>query len=352
MIALAPGRCALVLAAAMSAPALLLAGGCSGRGSTEPVIPITGPVGGYHNLYHEGMRYGLFVPPSYTPSRKYPLILYLHGSTDTTTWDFGWYHDTIQSRDPVFVITPKSLQRSMGWGSSWDAYGLSTDMQKTMDVLADVEYQFSIDTTRLYVTGTSMGGFGTFAIISQRPGLFAGAYAICGGGTPATAAQMMQTPLWIFHGGADPVVPVQLSRDIYHAIQQAGGTRVRYTEYPGVAHNAWDYTAREKTLDRWFLAQRKGVAHGSPDTVRDLRVAVSDAGAALTWSPPADTSSADRAVWFYRVYRDGTLLAEVEAPGYTDGSSPTGPGYAYAVASVNYFFKESARSGSVQAAIP
>ncbi len=345
------GGCSLVFAAVVAGSALL-AGGCSGPGSTEPVIPINGPVIGYHSLYHEGMRYGLFVPYSYTPSKKYPLILYLHGSTDTTTWDFGWYHDPIQSQDPVFVITPKSDQPNLGWGSSWDAYGLSPDMQKTMDVLADMLYRFSIDTTRLYVTGTSMGGFGTFAIISKRPGFFAGAYAICGGGTPGTAAQMAQTPLWIFHGGADPVVPVQLSREIYRAIQQVGGTQVRYTEYPGVGHNAWDYTGREKTLDRWFLAQRKGVVHGSPDTARDLRVAVADARATLTWSAPADTSSTDRAVWFYRVYRDGTLLAEVEAPTYADGPLPAGSGYAYAVASVSYYFKESARTGSVRATIP
>ena len=347
----ASGGGSRLLMAAITGCAILFSGGCAGGGATEPVIRITGPLGGYHNLYYQGMRYGLFVPPSYDPARKYPLILYLHGSTDTTTWDFGWYHDPIQSQDPVFVVSPKSLQASSGWGTNWDT-GFSVDLQKAMEVLGDVVYQFSIDTTRLYVTGTSMGGFGTFNVISKRPGVFAAAYAICGGGTPMTAAEMAQTPLWIFHGGADPVVPTQLSRDIYHAIQQAGGTQVRYTEYPGVGHNAWDYTAKEKTLDRWFLAQRKGVAHGSPDTVRSAQLTVTDGRAALSWVAPADTSSADHAVWFYRVYRDGTLLAEVENPTYADGPLATGATYAYTVASVNYYFRESARSGPVRAAIP
>ncbi len=344
-------RCSRLLAAAVLGCALLLSGGCGGRGATEPVIPITGPLGGYHNLYYQGMRYGLFVPQSYDPAKRYPLILYLHGSTDTTSWDFGWYHDPIQSQDPVFVLSPKSLVASSGWGTNWDA-GYSVDLGKAMEVLANVVYQFSIDTTRLYVTGTSMGGFGTFNVISKRPGVFAAAYAICGGGTPMTAAEMMRTPLWIFHGGADPVVPTQLSRDIYHAIQQAGGTQVRYTEYPGVGHNAWDYTAKERTLDRWFLAQRKGSVHGNPGTVGDLRAAVSDARATLTWSAPADTVAADHAVWFYRVYRDGALLVEVEHPTYIDGPLPGGATYAYTVAAVNYFFRESARSGPVQAPIP
>ncbi len=335
--------------AVLSTAVILLSAGCAGAKTTGPATH--GPAGGYHIRYYQGMRYGLFVPPSYDPSRKYPLILYLHGSTDTTTWDFGWYHDPIQAQDPVFVLTPKSLQPSSGWGTSWDPW-FSDDMLKTMTVLEDIEHEFSIDTTRLYVNGTSMGGFGTFSLISKRPGMFAAAYAICGGGTPATAVQMAQTPLWIFHGSADPVVSVQLSRDIYHAIQAAGGTQVRSTEYPGVGHNAWDYTGREKTLDRWLLSQRKGVAHGVPDTVRDLRVAVIGAAATLTWSAPADTTSLDHAVWFYRVFRDGSLLAEVEAPAYADASLPPGTSAAYGVASVNYYFRESARAGTIQATVP
>jgi len=339
--------CAPLLLAAIVGAGTLASGGCSG---SEATGPITGPLGGYHNLYFNGMRYGLFVPPSYTPSRKYALILYLHGSTDTTTWDFEWYHDPVQSRDPLFVLTPRSLNPGLGWGASWDPW-LSADLQNTLDLLSSTLRDFSIDTTRLYLTGTSMGGFGTFNVLSKRPGVFAAAYGVCGGGATTTAAQMAQTPLWIFHGSADPVVPVQYSRDIYYAIQQAGGAQVRYTEYPGVGHNAWDYTPREKTLQRWFLAQRKGVVHGTPDGVLGLQATVTGARVTLTWSAPADTASTDHAVWFYRVYRDGTLLAEVEDPGYADAAPPSGA-RAYTVASVNYFFKESARSAPVRATIP
>lgn len=337
-----------LLLATIVAAGIVASGACSGSKATAP---IEGPLGGYHNLYFNGMRYGLYVPQSYTPSRKYPLILYLHGSTDTTSWDFEWYHDPIQSQDPVFVLSPKSVVPGLGWGASWEV-GFSADMQNTMDLLASTLRDFSIDTTRLYLTGTSMGGFGTFNVLSRRPGLFAAAYALCGGGTTASAAQMAQTPLWIFHGGADPVVSVQYSRDIYHAIQQAGGTQVRYTEYPGVGHNVWDYTPGQKTLQRWFLAQRKGVAHGAPDAVSGVQASVGGGQVALSWSAPADTTSPDHAVWFYRIYRDGLLVAEAETPGYTDGAPPSGARPAYAVASVNYFFRESARSPQIQAAIP
>lgn len=337
--------------------------GCSGGDPTQPgtgpdsIIPalprdsiVPGMPLGYRNRFYQGMRYGLFVPPFYVPSRKYPLILYLHGSTDTTTWDLNWYHDPIQSSDPVIVVTPKSLRTNSGWGTSWDA-GLAVDMQLTMEILSSLEQEFSIDTTRLYVHGTSMGGFGVFNILSKRPGLFAGAYAVCGGGTPATAAQMMLTPLWIFHGSADPVVPVTYSRDIYRAITAAGGTQVRYTEYPGVAHDAWTPVGKEATLPRWLLAQRKGVSHGSPEPVANLRVVGTEAGRpSLGWSP-GDTAEADRKVWFYRVYRDGTLLAEVETPAFTDAVLASGT-YAYSVATVSYYFKESGRGPTVQARIP
>ena len=81
--------------------------------TNEIALPV-----GYENKFYQGMRYGLFIPPSYDSTRSYPLITYLHGSTDTTSWDLGWYHDPIQSTDPCIVLTPKSLVASGGWGDS------------------------------------------------------------------------------------------------------------------------------------------------------------------------------------------------------------------------------------------
>ncbi len=314
------------------------------RDSLVPGMPA-----GYRNRYYKGMRYGLFVPPSYSAAKSYPLILYLHGSTDTTTWDLAWYHDPIQATDPVFVVSPKSLITNSGWGTSWDG-GIATDLQFALEIMADLRREFSIDSTRIYVNGTSMGGFGVFNLLSKRPGMFAGAYAVCGGGDPLTAEQMKQTPLWIFHGSADPIVPVTYSRQIYRAILAAGGTQVRYTEYPGVGHDAWTPVGREITLNRWLLAQRKGTSHTSPDSVRGVRAVAVDGRLALSWMPPADTTSVDHAVWFYRIYRDDTLVAEVEPAAYAE--VPTNAGtYTYAVASVNYFFQESPRS-EARATIP
>ena len=129
--------------------------------------------------------------------RELGLRHYLHGSTDTITWDSEWYHDPVQARDPLFVLTPKSLNPGLGWGASWDPW-LSADLQNTLDLLSSTLRNFSIDTTRLYVTGTSMGGFGTFNVLSKRPGVFAAAYAVCGGGATTTAAQVRYTETHAF----------------------------------------------------------------------------------------------------------------------------------------------------------
>jgi predicted peptidase len=116
--------------------------------------------------------------------------------------------------------------------------------------------QYAIDTSRLYLFGISMGGFGVFSVLDKNPGKFAGAYAVCGGSDPTAAAIVMRTPLWIFHGDADDVVPVNLSRNIYNEIIKLGGKNTKYTEYPGVKHNSWENVSREKELLPWLFSQR------------------------------------------------------------------------------------------------
>jgi predicted peptidase len=118
--------------------------------------------------------------------------------------------------------------------------------------------KYNIDTNRLYLYGISMGGFGVFSIVAKEKGKFAAAYAVCGGSDVKAAPQLLSTPLWIFHGSDDDVVPVSLSRDVYKEMIRLGGQKVKYTEYPGVKHNSWENVAQEKSLVTWLFAQRKG----------------------------------------------------------------------------------------------
>ncbi len=307
--------------------------------------PISLP-NGYENRYYQGMRYGLFIPPSYDPTQSYPFIISLHGSTDTVSWDLSWYHDPIQATDPCFVITPKSLVANNGWGNSWMST-YSTDLRKTMDVVDSLMTEFNIDTTRLYIYGTSMGGFGVYSALANEPGRFAGAFSICGGGNPEKASRIMQTPLWIFHGSDDPVVPVGYSRDMYQAILQAGGTQVRYTEYPGVGHAAWTPAWQELTLESWLLAQQKGIVHSWPDTLKNFSCEIIYTDQVkISWNPPSNQTNPDNQIWYCRIFRDSQLIGEVDnvVTTYIDSTVVSSSTHLYNAASVNYFFKESRRT--------
>lgn len=112
-----------------------------------------------------------------------------------------------------------------------------------------------IDARRMYLLGLSMGGFGVWDLLVRRPQLAAAAVTICGGGDEAQAALIAHVPIWTFHGEKDPVVAVSRSRNMVAALSQAGATP-RYTEYPGVGHDAWWQVWAEPTLLPWLLTQQ------------------------------------------------------------------------------------------------
>ncbi|HEX5167631.1 MAG TPA: prolyl oligopeptidase family serine peptidase [Cyclobacteriaceae bacterium] len=205
---------------------------------------------------YQSLRYGWFKPAHYDNKKLYPLIVYLHGSRDTVSRDNNWYQDAIQKEHPAFVLTPKCNESDQGWGNTWNA-GHTTATTKTLKLIDSLVTIYPIDVNRLYIYGISMGGFGVFSIIAKEKGKFAAAYAVCGGSDVKAANQLLQTPLWIFHGEADDVVPVRLSRDVYKEMIRLGATNVKYTEYPGVKHNSWENVLQEKSLPSWLFAQRK-----------------------------------------------------------------------------------------------
>ncbi|PYV07234.1 MAG: phospholipase, partial [Acidobacteria bacterium] len=146
---------------------------------------------------------------------------------------------------------------------------------QTIAALDESIREFHGDPARVYLTGLSMGGYGTWSLGSKYPGRFAALAPICGGvrlprgarlpaGIPepppdpyaAASRKIGKTPVWIFHGGADPVVPVSESRQMNEALKTAGGN-VRYTEYEKVGHNSWDRAYAEPEVFTWLLSQRR-----------------------------------------------------------------------------------------------
>jgi predicted peptidase len=206
--------------------------------SIAQTMPSTYSYNKFGTLY-----YGLFKPNNYDPSKKYPLITFLHGYNDTLTKYLNWYTNESQSKNPCFVVSPKSPPSYGDW-SGWSTE-LTTPAKNVLELIDTLSAQFNIDKSRLYIYGISLGGEGVFDILDKKPGYFAAAMSLCGGGRSAWAGNISKTPFWIFHGSADNVNPPSLSKDVYIEMIRQGAKKVRYQEYPGVGHNVWDYAPFE-----------------------------------------------------------------------------------------------------------
>jgi predicted peptidase len=202
------------------------------------------------------MPYRLFRPAELTSGRKYPLVLRLHGiggqGTDNQKQITGgnlfgthvWALEENQARHPAFVLAPQT-------GQSW-IYRAKLAFELLDKIIAELP----VDTTRIYVTGQSNGGGGTWYLAMQKPDLFAAAVPICGGGDTARVGVLRSMPIWNFHGTADISVPVARSRVMIEALRKAGGKPL-YTEYEGVAHNSREWAYTEPALIGWVFSHHK-----------------------------------------------------------------------------------------------
>jgi dienelactone hydrolase len=148
---------------------------------------------------------------------------------------------------PCYIIAP-----TVGRNERWSGVPLTA----LMELIKSSLKKHPIDPARIYVTGQSMGGAGTYSAILKEPHLFAAAVPVCGRGQPDLAKKIVHLPIWIFHGEKDSVVPTQHSRDMVAALKKAGG-KPTYTEYAGVRHNSWTPAYGDKKLWEWLFAQKR-----------------------------------------------------------------------------------------------
>jgi len=153
----------------------------------------------------------------------------------------------MRQKYPCYIIAP-----TVGRDQRWDGAPLSA----LMELIKSSLKEHAIDPARIYVTGQSMGGAGTYSAILAEPNLFAAAVPVCGRGQPDLAKKIVHIPIWIFHGELDRVVPTQHSRDMNAALKKAGG-KPTYTEYAGVRHNSWTPAYADKKLWEWLFAQKR-----------------------------------------------------------------------------------------------
>jgi len=211
------------------------------------------------------MPYRLFVPERYDKRRKYPLILWLHGgggagednirqiTGDQVPGTRLWTTPPNETHHPAFVVAPQSTG---AWTLAVDT-GLSQQLRAVLGILETVRGEFHIDSKRIYVAGQSLGGFGTWGLITGRPDLFAAAIVVCNSGSfPGRAALIRRLPVWVFQGDADNPVFVRAARDMVEAIVRAGG-KPRYTEYKGAGHAIWERAFGEPMLASWMFGRHK-----------------------------------------------------------------------------------------------
>lgn len=196
-------------------------------------------------------KFVLFIPKAYDPARRWPLILFLHGSGEwenaTRPTEVGLPVRRQMESFPFLVAYP------LGRGS----IGFATlAEQDVLSVLAETRRAYAVDDDRIYLTGLSMGGMGTWRLGLAYPHLWAALAPVCGRGDTRLCENALHLPTWVFHGDADPAVPIQGAREMGARLRELG-YETRYDEYPGVGHNSWDRAYDGTALFDWFLAHRR-----------------------------------------------------------------------------------------------
>jgi predicted peptidase len=220
---------------------------------TSTVVKVAADDGGQREVT---LRYWLFLPAEYSAdeAKQWPLVLFLHGSGER-----GDDLEVVKKHGPPKILEAKPdfpaivVSPQCPTDSRWNAHELA----KLVDHLANTH---RIDRQRLYVTGLSMGGSGTWSLLAEYPSLFAAAAPICGRGDLEKLDKIAQTPTWIFVGGKDSERTVKGNVEIAAALKKAGAD-TQFKLYPDLPHDCWTVTYDDPQVWAWLLAQQRD---GSP----------------------------------------------------------------------------------------
>lgn len=199
--------------------------------------------------------YLLYLPENYVAAgEKVPMMLFLHGRGE--------------SYGPLSIVAKWGPPRRLAAGeqmkylvvspqcpgeSRWTA---DEQQQRLVELLAHIKKSYNVDTDRIYLTGLSMGGYGSWRLASDHPDWFAAAAPVCGAGDPANGAKLTELPVWAWHGTEDTAVPFERSVEMVEAIKAAGGTKVRFTSLEHIGHFSWQAAYQSNDLYSWFDQHR------------------------------------------------------------------------------------------------
>jgi predicted peptidase len=199
------------------------------------------------------LDYLLFLPQDYgkQSDKKWPLMIFLHGAGErgsdiNKVKIHGPPKIVEQKKDFPFILVSPQCPEGKGW-----------EPEEVIALVDEIQGKYKVDPDRVYLTGLSMGGFGTWETATQHPDRFAAIAPICGGGRAFMARRLKNLPTWVFHGEKDPVVPIKRSAEMVDALKQAGGD-VKFTRYPEAGHDSWTQTYNNQALYDWFLQHKRG----------------------------------------------------------------------------------------------
>lgn len=194
------------------------------------------------------LNYLIYLPKDYEQKEKHPLMLFLHGAGERgDNLDLVKVHGPAklveQGKDFPFIIVSPQCPVNKRWEPA--------DLIALLDFIIS---NYKVDENRIYVTGLSMGGNGTWKLAAEIPDRLAAIIPICGWGDPFAAMMMGKLPVWVFHGAKDVVVPISSSEEMVETIKRAGGN-VKFTVYPEANHDSWTETYNNPEIYEWLLSQ-------------------------------------------------------------------------------------------------
>lgn len=201
--------------------------------------------------------YLLYLPKDYRADgeQKFGLMLFLHGrgeSNGPLSLVAKWGPPKFAARGdelPWIVVSPQ-CPRSDRWSSE-------TQQSRVTELLDSIIKDYNVDEGRIFLTGLSMGGYGSWTMATNQPNRFAAVAPICGGGDPEQADKLRDVPIWVFHGDQDKPVPFEKSVKMVEAIKAAGGTKIRFTTMENIGHNCWSAAYATPELYQWMERQAK-----------------------------------------------------------------------------------------------
>ncbi len=215
----------------------------------------------------DSMRYRLLFPKNYDSTKKYPLILFLHGAgergdSSLTVKHIGAWalQEKNRANYECFVLVPQCEKNNKWVEVDWaaDSHNQPKEMSKymnlTVQLLEELEKKLPIDSTKIYLTGLSMGGYGTWDLAARFPQKFAAIVPICGGADEKTADSLKTMPIWVFHGALDQTVKPQRSRRMVEAVKKTGNKAIHYTEYSTVKHASWKPAYEDESMWKWLFS--------------------------------------------------------------------------------------------------